>query len=116
MKRHQALKYLTKHAGKGVKGNLKRLRIINDNQAIQQTIIDKEQIEREIINYNQNHFKQAYQSEMHNDRIYAELDNNEIRNNIFNGQLRHDQCENENAHEFLKFVTNTNRINITISI
>ena len=66
MKRHQALKYLTKHAGKGVKGNLKRLRIINDNQAIQQTIIDKEQIEREIMNHNQNHFKQAHQSEMHN--------------------------------------------------
>ena len=104
MKRNQTFKYLTKHAGKGVKGNLKRLHIINNNQAIQKTIIGKEQIEREIMNYNQNHFKQVHQLEMHNDRIYAELGNNEIRDNILNGQLRHDHCENENACEFLKLL------------
>ena len=56
------------------------------------------------MNYNQNHFKQAHQSEIHNDRIYAKLDNNKIRDKILNSQLMHDQCDNENVFGFLKLL------------
>ena len=60
LKRYQIFKYLTKHIGKGVKGNLKRLHIINENQAIKRTIIGKERIKCKIINFIENHFKQAH--------------------------------------------------------
>jgi len=104
IRRNQTFKYLTKHAGKGVKGNLKRLHIIEDNQTISRTIIGKENIEHEIKKFNENHFKQAHQSEMYKDKIYAELENNEIRDKILNGQLTREECDSKNVWEFLKLL------------
>ena len=48
-KRTHTFRYLSKHAGKGIKGSLKRLYITNQNNEIQKTIIDKESIENEIM-------------------------------------------------------------------
>ena len=96
-KRKHTFKYLTKHAGKGTKDNLKRLHIINKNQTIERTIIGKEQIECEIMKFNENHFQQAHTSEMFRDKIYAELDNNKIRDKILNGQLARDKCDSKNV-------------------
>ena len=103
-KRANAFKYLTKHVGKGVKGNLKRLHIVNEEDKIVRTIIEKEQMEKEIMEYNVQHFKQAHNSEIYNDKIYAELHNNEIRDRILNGQLRADECDSQKVWSFLKLL------------
>ena len=48
--------YLTRHAGKGVKGSLRKL-IIKDNNGKLKTLLDQELIEIEILlQYNNNHF------------------------------------------------------------
>jgi len=103
-KRTHAFRYLSKHAGKGIKGSLKRLHIINHNNEIQKTIIDKESIENEIMKYNTKHFKEAHQSKTFKDKIYAELHNDVIRNNILNGQLTSNQCDYEDVWKFLKLL------------
>jgi len=90
--------------GKGVKGNLKRLHIVNENDRIEKTIIEKEQMEKEIMQYNEQHFKQAYSSEMCNDKIYAELHSNEIRDKILNGQLSSEECDSQNVWKFLQLL------------
>ena len=46
-----------KHEGKGVKGNLKRLHVINENDSIDKIVIGKETIEKELIEFNKSILK-----------------------------------------------------------
>jgi len=103
-KRNHTFKYLTKHAGKGVKGNLKRLHIVDERNQIVKTVIQKEQIEQEIKRFNEHHFKKAHQTIVYQDKIYAELDRDDIRDKILNGQLEREQCNSEDVWKFLKLL------------
>jgi len=60
LKRNHSFYYITKHAGKGVRGNLKRLHEVIDRGQIINTYVDKESIEAKIMDYNVKHFTQAY--------------------------------------------------------
>jgi len=108
-KRNHTFRYLTKHAGKGVKGNLKRLHIVNENDQIIRTIIDKENIEKTIKEFNEKHFQKAHQSIAYKDKIYAELDRDDIRNKILRGQLEREQCSSEEVWEFLRLLKTPTR-------
>ena len=59
-KKIHIFRYLIKYAGKGVKGNLKRFHIINEHDSISKTVIGKENIEKELIEFNEKHFKKDY--------------------------------------------------------
>ena len=59
MKHQHSFQYLTKHIGRGPKNSLKRVHISNENNNIVKTLIQKEEIERVIIQHNINHYSQA---------------------------------------------------------
>ena len=46
-----------KHEGKGVKGNLKRLHVINENDSIDKIVKGKETIEKELMEFNKSILK-----------------------------------------------------------
>ena len=74
--------YLSKHAGKGIRGNIKKLIIKGANREIIKTYLDRKSIENELIQYNNNHFQKAKDSNVHKDKIHTELRNDEVRNKI----------------------------------
>ena len=45
LKRNRSIKHTSKHAGKGIKGSLKRLHIVNEKGDIIETLVNKESIE-----------------------------------------------------------------------
>ena len=51
--------------------------------------------------FNKNHYKQVFRSEVYNDKIYKELQNNNMRDKIFAGRLKRDNCDNSEVYEFL---------------
>ena len=48
--------YLTKHTGRGVKENIKRLHQVDSNNKIKNTFLDQEPIKKAIMEYNKLHF------------------------------------------------------------
>ena len=64
--------YLTRHAGKGVNGCLKKL-IIKEDKGKLSTLVDRESIEEEIIQYNKQFFKKPTEMKVFNNKIYKRL-------------------------------------------
>ena len=95
LQRNQSFRYVSKHIGKGVKGSLKRLYIVNENGEIVKTHIDKETIEEQIQNHKVKHFTKAHSSKMYKDKIYAELNNPQIRDKILNRDLDRGECNSQ---------------------
>ena len=58
--RQDTFYYLMAYARKGIKGNIKRLHKVDDNDNIIRTHLDREAIEEIIIEYNTQYFQQAY--------------------------------------------------------
>ena len=48
LKRNKSFKHTSKHAGKGIKGRLKRLHVLNEKGDVIETLENKESIEDEI--------------------------------------------------------------------
>ena len=96
--------YITRHIGKGDRDGIKRLHVVNEDNQIIKTSINREQIEEEIIMYNEQHLKQAHSSIMYKDKIYKKLRNNDIRDKILDGRLRKQDCDDERVYEFLKLL------------
>ena len=95
--RNHSFHYISKHVGKGSKGSLKRLHIVNEKDQIVKTYVDKESIEDNIRKHNIKHFIQAYRTDMYNDKIYTELTNPIIRDKILNGDLDKEDYDSENV-------------------
>ena len=104
LKRNHSFYYISKYAGKGVKGSLKRLYIVNEKDQIVQTYIDKESIEDNIRKHNIKHFTQAHRTDMYNDKIYVELTNPIIKDKILNGDLDKEDCDSKNVWKFLSLL------------
>jgi len=43
-------------------------------------------------------------TKVYQDKIYAKLENNKVRDRIINGQLRRDDCNSEDVFEFLSLL------------
>ena len=54
--------------------------------------------------YNRENFQQAYQTKVYNDKIYNELKEDRVRNRILKGQLRREDCDDEDVFEFLSLL------------
>jgi len=101
MKQQNTFKYLTTHIERGAKNSLKKLHIINENEQIINTLVNKEKIEEAISQHNTSHYKQAMQTTMYQDQIYNKLQDNEVRNDILDGNLQRSQCDDEDVYQFL---------------
>jgi len=73
LQRQYIFHYLTKHAGRGVRGNIKRLYQVDFNNKIISTFLDCKSIKEEIIKYNKHHFQKAHNTEVYKDKIYVKL-------------------------------------------
>ena len=76
----------------------------NENNEIIYTHIQKEEIEKEIMNYNLNHFKQAHQLIVYRGKIYNKLKQNDVRDKILSRRLTREECDNEDVFEFLNLL------------
>ena len=103
-KRKSDFKYLTKHAGKGVKTSLKRVHEVNQNNEIIQTHTEKEAIEQIIFNHNKNHYREACNTPMYKDKIYQKLQQDDTRDTILDGNLDPSECDNEDVYKFLSLL------------
>ena len=70
-----------------MRGNIKRLYEIDEDNKIKNTYINKESIESKIIEYNTKHFTKAYEIIAYKDKIYTQLNDNKIRDKILNREL-----------------------------
>ena len=52
-----SFQYITKFLGKGIRGSLCKVHIVNETNKIIKTLTSRNKIEDEITNYNQNHLK-----------------------------------------------------------
>ena len=74
----------------------------------------KEDIEQAIFDYNTIHFKEAHETKVYQDKIYKQLQENEIRDKILDGRIREKDCDNKEVFQFLSLLKQlTNRRNLS---
>jgi len=110
MMRNHTFQYLSRHVGKGKRDGLRRLHKTNQNNEIVETYVDRIEIERELVNYNKDHFTQAHTTEAYKDKIYNALSEERVRDRILKGDLQRDECDYDNIYEFLKLLKQPPRI------
>jgi len=101
--RLHTLHYLIRYAEKSVNGCLKKL-IITDENGTLRTLLDRETIEQEIMNYNKRFFTQPTERKVYNDRIYKKLSEPAIYDKILAGTLSRYKCDDEDIYVFLKLL------------
>ena len=69
---------------------MRKLYVKNDEGQIVETYISRTDIEQAIIAHNINHFQQAHNTKVYQDRIYDQLKEDNIRDKILKGEL---QCQ-----------------------
>ena len=109
MKRQKSFHCVTKHVGRGVRGCLKRVHKVNEDNKITCTKIGKDEIEEETIKHNRKHFTKAHDNPVHKDKMCNELKRNSVREKILSGRLVEQECDNNNAYEFLRWLAVPNQ-------
>ena len=71
---------------------------------IVETYYDIESIEKKIIEFNENHYKQVFLSEVYTNKIYKELLNNNTRDKILARRLKRNECDNSKVYKFLQLL------------
>ena len=104
MKSQHSFHCLTKHVGRGPKNSLKRVHILDNNDNIDKTLIQKEKIEQAIIQHNTNHYSQALDTPTHKDKIYNKLQEDRIRDAILDGTLDINECDQMEVCQFLSLL------------
>ena len=61
-------------------------------------------MEDKIKKHNLKHFTKDHESKAYNDKIYAKLTNSRVRNDMLNGRLSKDECDNAKVWEFLSLL------------
>ena len=108
-KQHQhTFYYLAKHIRKEVRGNIKWLHIINENNQIVNTCINKISIENKIIKHNIKHFTKAHSTKAYQDKICTQLNNDRIRDKIWNRELQQEDYNNRKVFNFLTLLKKQN--------
>ena len=101
--RLHTLHFLTRHAGKGIKGCFKKL-IVKDENGSDKTITDRKEIEHNVMDFNQKFFKAPTETKVYKDKIYDKLSDPSIRDKIIDGTLRRSECDDEDVFAFLKIL------------
>ena len=101
--RLHAFHYLTKYTGKRVRGCLKKL-IVKDEQGNESTFLDRESIEKHIMEYNQQFFATPTETKVFKDKIYNKSSISEMRNKILDRNLNQSEYDDEDIFAFLKLL------------
>ena len=109
--RQYTFNYLTASVRKGIKSSLKRIQKKDEKGNVIGEYYQRDDIEREILQYNTHHFTKVYQSKAYKDKIYKKLPINEVRNKILTGRIRRQDFDDENVYEFFILLKNTNNNN-----
>ena len=73
-------------------------------------LYERNKVEVALINQNLKHFKKVMLTKAYQDKIYEQLENNEVRDRIINGKLSRDKCDLEDVCEFLFLSQRSNRM------
>ena len=98
------MNYLTTSIGKGPKNALRKIKILNSNEEVEQVLNQRQQIETALIKQNTYHQKKVLLIKVYYDKIYNQLLKDDIRNKILNGSLQESDCINKEVYEFLKLL------------
>ena len=82
---------------------MKRVHKVDNKGNILNTYTKKEDIEKNLIEYNRMHYGKVLQTPIYNDRIYNKLQKDEVRDKILKGILEEEECDDKNVHRFLSF-------------
>ena len=85
--RNYNFQYVLKHMGKGLKSSLKLLKVVNDSGQIVKRITARKEIEDELMSFNRIYYQKAHEMKVHQDKIYSQLREDQIRDKILNRQL-----------------------------
>ena len=83
---------------------MKRVKIVNDCNEVIRECQDRRKIEEEIAKYNKKHYRQAFESRAYQDKLYAVLKHDNIRNKILKGSLRREECNDDDVYEFMSLL------------
>ena len=83
---------------------MRKLYVKNDEGQIVKTYISRTDIEQAIIAYNKNHFQQAHNTRVYQDRIYDQFKEDNKRDKILKGELKRQDYDNKNVFDLLKLL------------
>ena len=109
MRKNHTFHYLSRHIGKGMRDNIKRLQTNNENNNNIKTIINREEIEARIKEHNAAHFKTAHDSIAFKDRTCNKLRIDSIREKMLKGTLQRNECDDKRVHSFLRLLKQNDR-------
>ena len=99
-----SFRYISRHVGRGDREGIKRLHVVDNNECIQETYVNRDRIEKEISKFNENHFKKAHNTIAYKDKIYEKLREDHTRNKIIRGTLSRNECDDDRVYDFLKLL------------
>ena len=73
MKRNHTFHYLSRHVGKGFAKKMKRLKVMNENNEVEETLVNRDEIEERIKQHNMCYFKKACNSVACKDKTHEGL-------------------------------------------
>jgi len=103
MQRNDTFSYLIRTLG-NPKNSLKKLRIHNESKSRMNTSYEREEIEKELIQFNRNHFSKAKETAVYKNKIIKALNKDEVRDKILEGTLTKDDVQHNDVHDFLKLL------------
>ena len=98
-----------------MKGGVKRLYEVDEQNNIINTYINRESIENKLIEFNKAHFTKAYNTIAYKDKVYNQLQNNQIRDKILSGKIKWEDYDYKDVYNFLKLLkqpSNCNQTNV----
>ena len=95
---------MTNNIEREVNTSLKRLYKVDQHNKIQNTYINRVNIEQKLTKYNKSHYKKVYKSKAYKDKIYNKLQEDKIREKILNRELLEEKCDSKAVFNFLNLV------------
>ena len=106
LRRNSDFRCLTCNVGKGQKNGLRKLEIEEGDRVV--TVCNKNEIERRIVKHNKEHVSKVKSTDACNDKTYSVINDDETRDNILNGDLRRDKCDDDDVCQFLLLLKRPN--------
>lgn len=95
---------MTKTISKGEKNPLTRVNIVNEENEVVNTYIDRKTIEMKVSNFNRDHYCKLKTSPVFWNYDNKHLIDEEIRNKILNGTFKREELTDLNFWKFLKLL------------
>ena len=98
---------LTNNVGKGKKQGLRKVEVVEGDEII--SIRNKDEMERLIIKHNRENFSKGKNTKACEDKTCNSTRKNETRDLTLNGELKREDCDEEEVYEFLRLLKRPKR-------